>query len=155
MRALALVAVVLLAGCSEPAVNTSQSTLVAPAAVEQPMPKRIWPKVEVPSPKPVVNPTQRVVRRASRSRTSIPGVLARIRGCESGSGPSSPGNYRAENSRSTASGAYQFLDGTWRSTTGLKPPASAYPPAVQDAAALTLYRRSGTRPWNASRHCWG
>lgn len=86
---------------------------------------------------------------------SVSGILARIRGCESGSGPNSPGNYRAENRSSSASGAYQFLDSTWRSTTGLRPPASAYSPAVQDAAARKLFSRSGTSPWAPSRHCWG
>ncbi len=80
--------------------------------------------------------------------TGVSGVLARIRECESG------GNYQAKNPRSSASGAFQFLDSTWRSTTGLAPPASAYPPATQDAAARTLYASSGTRPWNASKACW-
>lgn len=86
---------------------------------------------------------------------AFPAILYRIRGCESGTGPNSPGSYTAKNPHSSASGAYQFLDGTWRSTTGLAPPARAYSPAQQDAAALKLYRSSGTSPWNASRYCWG
>lgn len=80
-----------------------------------------------------------------------PPVLERIKQCESG------GNYRAVNPRSGASGAYQFLDGTWRAL----PQSRGYrkamyaPPGRQDRAAQTLYARQGTRPWNASRACWG
>jgi hypothetical protein len=85
----------------------------------------------------------------------MPAILYRIRGCESGNGPNSPGSYTAKNPNSSASGAYQFLDSTWRSVTGTPPPARAYSPAEQDAAALALYNSSGTSPWNASRYCWG
>jgi hypothetical protein len=96
--------------------------------------------------------------RATRNRGTagnLPAVLRRIRGCESGSGPTSPGNYSAENGSSSASGAFQFTSGTWRSVTGLRPPASAYSRAVQDRAAIKHYRDVGTSPWNASRGCWG
>lgn len=81
----------------------------------------------------------------------LPDQLVKIRYCESG------GNYSAQNPTSSASGAYQFLDSTWR---GL-PAAQGYarakyaPPAVQDAAALQLYRRAGSSPWLASKSCWG
>lgn len=79
----------------------------------------------------------------------FPAVMLRIRACESG------GNYNAKNPRSTASGGWQFLDSTFTAVTGLAPPARAYSREVQDAAAMKLYREQGTRPWNASRHCWG
>lgn len=80
-----------------------------------------------------------------------PPILERIKQCESG------GNYRALNPESGASGAYQFLDSTWREM----PQSRGYrkamyaPPGRQDRAAQTLYARQGTRPWNASRACWG
>lgn len=77
-----------------------------------------------------------------------PPILTRIRACESG------GDYTARNPRSSAAGAWQFLGSTWASVTGSPAPASAYPPATQDAAAVKLYRRSGTSPWSPSRHCW-
>ena len=80
-----------------------------------------------------------------------PPILEKIKWCESG------GNYRAVNPASGASGAYQFLDSTWRAlpqSTGYAK-ASYAPPAVQDRAAQTLYAQMGTRPWNASRACWG
>ena len=83
-------------------------------------------------------------------------VLERIAGCESGSGPNSPGSYTAQNPRSTASGRYQFLDSTWQgmdAAEGYSRAADA-PPAVQDAAARELLAEQGTTPWDASRGCW-
>lgn len=96
-----------------------------------------------------------VVRKASRSRstpepvtgTHLPLVLQRIRDCESGN------DYTAENPRSTASGAFQILDGTWNRFGGYRHAGHA-PRRVQDAKALALYADRGTRPWNASRWCW-
>lgn len=52
--------------------------------------------------------------------------------CESG------GNYDAENAVSTASGAYQIIDGTWNGFGGYFH-ASDAPPAVQDAKAALLW----------------
>lgn len=78
------------------------------------------------------------------------GIAAHVRRCESG------GNYRAENPHSSASGAYQFIDATWTGTTGLRPPASAYAPPVQDRAFHELWNGGrGAHHWNASRGCWG
>lgn len=78
------------------------------------------------------------------------GIAAHVRQCESG------GNYRAENPHSSASGGYQFINATWTGTTGLRPPASAYSPAVQDRAFHKLWAGGrGAHHWNASRHCWG
>jgi hypothetical protein len=59
----------------------------------------------------------------------------------------SHGNPMARNARSSASGLFQFLDGTFRSVTGLSAPASSHPPEVQVAAAAKLWRASGWRPW--------
>jgi hypothetical protein len=78
------------------------------------------------------------------------GIAAHIRHCESG------GNYRAQNGTTTASGAYQFVNGTWRGVTHLPPPARIYPPAVQDRAFVKLWAGgAGAHNWDASRHCWG
>ena len=63
-------------------------------------------------------------------------VLNSIKGVESGGG-----DYNAKNPNSSASGAYQFLDGTWRDATkkyGIGqqyPTARSAPPEIQDAVA--------------------
>ena len=60
-------------------------------------------------------------------------ILATIRTLESG------GDYRAEAARSTASGAYQFVDGTWDDYGGY--PHAAHAPAnIQDQKAATMVR---------------
>lgn len=62
------------------------------------------------------------------------------------------GGYAAQNPRSTASGAYQFLDSTWRSVS----PRAGFPGYsravdapwwVQDAVALWHYRNLGPSAW--------
>ena len=54
------------------------------------------------------------------------------------------------NQSSSASGLFQFLDSTWRSTTGTAPPAAAYSGATQIAAAASLWRSSGWSPWSCA-----
>ena len=71
-----------------------------------------------------------------------------IREAESG------GDYRAENPESSASGAWQFIDSTWESVTGLPAPASAYPRDVQDAAFLELWADgAGAGHWVTAAGC--
>jgi hypothetical protein len=83
----------------------------------------------------------------------VPPVLLDIRFCES------RGDYTAANPRSSARGAYQFLRGSWAAyghaaRYGVAT-ADRATPAQQDQAALITWQADGTRPWNASRHCWG
>ncbi|WP_169316254.1 transglycosylase family protein [Mobilicoccus pelagius] len=72
-------------------------------------------------------------------------------------GGESGDDYRAQNPRSSASGAYQMIDSTWRGLSASKgyPRAKHAPKSVQDAAARELLREQGTTPWNPSKHCWG
>ncbi|MEZ5341996.1 MAG: DUF4214 domain-containing protein [Acidimicrobiales bacterium] len=82
----------------------------------------------------------------------LPKILLSIRWCESRD------SYTARNSRSTASGGYQFLNSSWAAyghaaRYGVRRSMDATP-AQQDEAALMTWERDGTRPWYASRHCW-
>ena len=92
-----------------------------------------------------------------KPRVTIPPTLRKIRWCESRD------NYRAQNRRSSASGAYQILRGTWASWSkayGRDVGATRYrrakdaPPYVQDVVAVRAFQKQGTRPWAASRRCW-
>lgn len=77
-------------------------------------------------------------------------MAVRVADCESGGDPS------AQNPTSTASGLYQFINGTWTSVTGLPGPASAYSTATQTAAFWELWDGGrGAHHWDPSRHCWG
>ncbi len=83
----------------------------------------------------------------------VPPILLEIRWCESRD------DYTAANTRSSARGGYQFLSGSWAAyghaaRYGVSQ-AHLATPAQQDEAALLTWQESGTRPWNASRHCWG
>jgi len=77
------------------------------------------------------------------------GFLACVRRHESG------GNYQAENPVSTASGAYQFLDSTWRTMSaraghsGWGHAASA-PPHIQDAVAIYTVDSGWRSAWNGT-----
>jgi hypothetical protein len=97
-------------------------------------------------------------RRAATPAASnrVPSILWRIAGCESGNG-----------------GRGVFLSGTWRyvartyagtwdangwghlrqEALATRSMAGARP-EVQQAAAVVLYQREGTRPWLASKRCW-
>jgi len=82
-----------------------------------------------------------------------PVILVKIRQCESG------GSYTVKNPSSSARGAYQFLTSSWagyghEARYGV-PVASMALPWQQDEAAVLTMMRSGTAPWNPSKHCWG
>ena len=69
----------------------------------------------------------------------------------------SRGNYRARRTDGgTASGAYQFIDTTWRAVTGRRDSAWQAPKAVQDKAFYTLFANGrGRSAWSyPSKECW-
>lgn len=73
------------------------------------------------------------------------------------------GHYRADNPGSTASGAYQFLDGTWsgnaKYTKGAKKyahlPASVAPPWVQDKVFIHSINHGGIHNWDGTNCGYG
>ena len=147
---LVLIAIILFLvyGCDDPP-EEALVTDVAAAQVSTTLPPpppatttttTVRPTTPAPRPK---EPVSRGV-----PRTSGPALLERIAQCESG------GNYTAQNKRSTASGKYQYLDTTWNNYKGYAKARYA-PPAIQDERARADFARLGTRPWEASRACWG
>jgi len=84
---------------------------------------------------------------------ALPDVLLRIRFCES------TNNYATTHTYSSASGAYQFLTGSWdwyghADRYGVNR-AHLATPAQQDEAALMTFQKDGVKPWAASQGCWG
>jgi resuscitation-promoting factor RpfA len=81
---------------------------------------------------------------------SPPGVADAVVACESG------GDFTAQNSHSTASGGFQFIDGTWRAFGGTEfaPRAKHASPSQQRTVFERAYAANGLRDWEASRPCW-
>jgi len=80
-----------------------------------------------------------------------PGGWGPIIQCESGNR-----NIPNSSGASTASGFFQFIDGTWRGLGGTQYASRAIGAsfAEQLAIAEKAYAQSGTTPWNASKSCW-
>ena len=103
----------------------------------------------------IVQSVAKAVDADRRARQQHP-FLTCVRHHESdrGSWPHTRG-YGAHNPRSTASGAYQFLDSTWRNVSARAghagyARASHAPWYVQDAVALYLVNNGGRSAWNGS-----
>ena len=91
-------------------------------------------------------PAQRDAVVAHLSRPTLTPFLRCVRHHES------RGDYGAQNPRSSASGAFQFVDGTWRTVSRSAghpgyPTAASAPPWVQDAVAIHTVRTVGRSPW--------
>lgn len=101
------------------------------------------------------------------SSSSAPAPKAATRKSSGGGGGSSTmacirahesdtsGGYSAENPTSSASGAYQFVSGTWRSMSAAAgypgySTAGSAPASVQDAVAAYTIRTQGTGAWAGS-----
>jgi len=95
--------------------------------------------------KPPEAPKRAVVR-------SVDATLARIAICES------QGNLHAKNPRSTATGKYQFLKGSWNyygtKLWGSVEGKDIFSEEDQDELAKYVVSINGYRDWNASKHCW-
>lgn len=97
----------------------------------------------------------------TQQTSEMPYTARVIAACESGqrrSGRPVVGtlSWTADNPRTTASGAFQFLNGTFQRLSASQGYARAKhaPPHVQKAAFNELYRKRGLRPWLASASCW-
>lgn len=79
-----------------------------------------------------------------------PGGWGPVIECESG------GNPDAQNPRSTASGLFQFINGTWRAYGGGEFARTAAGATAQEQTIVAerAYAAQGLRPWAASRSCW-
>lgn len=95
-------------------------------------------------------------RRTAAQGPSLHPFLVCVRRHESDRGayPHARG-YQAQNPRSTASGAYQFLDSTWRNVSaraghGGYSKARHAPMHVQDAVALYTVNSGGRSAWNGT-----
>lgn len=118
----------------------------APGAAPAPLPPAMPPQQYAMAP-----PQQQVSSDIGADPTgtgvAVPPSLQPISAHESG------GNYRAQNPVSSASGAFQDIDQTWREAMqGLGygnayPHAKDAPPAVQNAANIWLQARRGNKPW--------
>lgn len=81
----------------------------------------------------------------------MPPILERIAFCESGN------NHLAKNPNSSASGTFQFIDSTWKSTMrkmGLPENSDVFDEELNYKAAKFLFAEQGVGPWLASRECW-
>ncbi len=129
-------AVIYISDSAEHKSVTGREVIAGPAALA--------PLIEVSGPAGWVNAGHGVY---------VPPILIQIRRCESG------GNYLAANPRSSARGAYQFLLSSWAAYGHAQRygvfEAHRATPAQQDEAAVITWKRDGTRPWYASRSCWG
>lgn len=84
----------------------------------------------------------------------------RVRSCESGPNGYATGgraldyDYSNENPKSTASGGWQVIDGTWGGFGGYHHASSA-PRSVQDRWARRYIDKNGLGAWISSKSCWG
>lgn len=99
---------------------------------------------------------QVIARAKAAEGPTLHPFLVCVRHHESDSGPWPHANgYQAQNPRSTASGAYQFLDSTWRNVSARAgypgyAKAKYAPMAVQDAVALHTVNSGGKSAWNGT-----
>jgi hypothetical protein len=119
--------------------TTSSPPTTTTTTVPRPVRRRVsrsWRRASVPPPPP-----------APQAPRPWEEVREHIAACESS------GNPTARNPRSSASGLYQAVEGTWHGYGGYRSAADA-PVEIQERHAAELYARRGLQPWRASAGCW-
>lgn len=124
-----------------------------------------WREIEVELAAVEEEPPPRV---EAESYPPLTGHRLVIADCESGdrlaNGRAATGthNWQGVNAQgSSASGAFQFIDSTWRWVAHEElgytqyPRALDAPPKVQIEAFDWLWANGGSKHWNASQSCWG
>lgn len=147
MKRLAVALVVVFGACSAP---VEQAQVLAPAQRIERVPEAADPTAAdwaalaaIPTTTTTAVPPRISAPRAARRRYSGPTPPASVKRCESG------GNYAAQNKRSSASGAWQIIDGTWANYKGY-PTAASAPPHIQDERAAQLWAGGrGASHWKA------
>lgn len=91
---------------------------------------------------------------AGQANASPPGVAVAIRACESSDTNVEHGG--DPGGVSTASGFYQFVNGTWRHFGGTEfaPRAIGASKAEQTTVFERAFQANGLKDWEASRACW-
>lgn len=130
-----------------------------------PLPEQVVTEVEAkePEPTPTPEPISSAPRPTGEHQTMVYDLIGEIWGedadlgrhmafCESTYGTN------VENNVSSARGVFQFLSRTWteqRTTDGEDPSLDLRLNEEENIkTAYNHYKRMGTKPWNASKHCW-
>lgn len=91
------------------------------------------------------------ITRMALTRGVNPEIAIAIVRCESSFRPG------VKNPNSTASGLFQFIRGTWKGSLkqmDLPAELDVFDGDANIMVGLWLLEKEGTRPWNASKHCW-
>lgn len=117
-----------------------------------------------PTPTPTPEPVSTAPKPEGEHQTMVYNLITEIWGEEADLGHrmafcESTYGTNVENTISSARGVFQFLKGTWieqRTHDGENPSlALRFDERENIQTAYNHYKRMGTTPWKASKHCWG
>jgi hypothetical protein len=142
VRRAALAALLLVPACGSSEVTVQHSAFADVPKLDYARPSSIDDAGDyVLPPRPKRRPTRSSARTRFTGDHELPPES--VKRCESG------GNYQAQNSGSSASGAWQIIDGTWGGYGGYEHAKDA-PPELQDEKAALLWAGGrGASHWEA------
>jgi hypothetical protein len=149
-----LAATVIVAGCAAAPARIDTATPAPPPVTAMVNPHG-WVVCNRQNPDPCVIVTTTTVDPVA----VIPPLLRAIGGCESSGDPRGPLVWTAHNRASSASGAFEELDGTWQTWEakwGSEHVLRAMwaDEAEQVRVAVAAFDAEGSAPWSASEGCW-